>query len=165
MSTPSKKHLAIIGSSSGDREKFWNLVNKEGHPKGCWEWIGLVWHNGYGSFSVCNVSVKAHRYSYFIHNGDLPESLLICHHCDNRKCVNPAHLFAGTSKVNLDDASDKKKFKGQTNTHCKQGHPFDEQNTGWAKRPNGRSARYCRTCNKMKHRMKSRSVATGGKTP
>ena len=74
---------------------------------GCWEWIGSLYQNGYGMFCLRRGNRKtflAHRISWAIHNEScIPEKKMICHTCDNRKCVNPAHLYLGTGKDNNTD--------------------------------------------------------------
>jgi len=75
---------------------------------GCWNWRGPVNSNGYGiAMTIIDGGKqqhRVHRLSYLIYNGDIPEGLIICHRCDNRLCMNPAHLYAGTV---LDNARDR----------------------------------------------------------
>jgi hypothetical protein len=73
---------------------------------GCWIWIGSrqgtkPWD--YGSFWDGDKIEKAHHYSYEIHKGPIPTGILVLHKCDNPPCVNPDHLFLGTTQDNVDD--------------------------------------------------------------
>lgn len=88
-------------------ERFWKHVNVIEDDDSCWEWQASCFENGYGQFILDGTHVKAHRYSYYLENGPLPEDIDICHSCDNRKCVRPKHLFPGTRSDNMQDASKK----------------------------------------------------------
>ena len=83
----------------------------------CWEWQGGIFQSsGYGRIAINRQSKLAHRFSYELHYGQIPFGLYVCHHCDNRICVRPDHLFLGTAKDNLQDASRKGRLpKGNDN--------------------------------------------------
>lgn len=77
---------------------------------GCWEWTGHIDQHGYGridSTDQCNGKSRsyamAHRISYELHVGGIPEGQFACHRCDNRKCISPAHIFLGTHADNQFD--------------------------------------------------------------
>ena len=91
-------------------ERFWEKVQKQEGDK-CWEWQASLNKplRGYGNFNVKRKPVYAHRYSYALHNGPIPEGLDVLHRCDNPKCVRPSHLFLGTQQDNSDDAKNKKR--------------------------------------------------------
>jgi len=90
---------------------FTDMIDKKCHES-CWEWQGAITSGGYGEFRIDGHTYPAHRISYVLFFGDIPEGMLVCHKCDNPRCVNPYHLFIGTQKDNLQDASRKGRLIG-----------------------------------------------------
>lgn len=79
----------------------------------CWEWTGRRNEDGYGMFDFQNTGGYAHRYMWKLHNGEIPDGLVVCHKCDNPPCCNPSHLFLGTVQDNISDRD----RKGRTAKH------------------------------------------------
>jgi len=102
---------AVLGASSMIRtmaikERFdakWR-INEE---TGCHEWTACLLPNGYGAIQLDGKKRSTHRVSWELHNGPIPDGLYVLHRCDNRKCVNPAHLFLGTHQDNMRDRDQK----------------------------------------------------------
>ena len=74
---------------------------------GCWNFNGCIQSNGYGRITFKRKTMGAHRWSYEAFNGEIPNGFDVCHRCDNKRCVNPSHIFVGTRKVNIVDAKEK----------------------------------------------------------
>ena len=134
-----------VGPRTTLNEKFFSGFTA-GNINECWEWQKGLHGTGihsYGNIGHDRKKRYAHRTSWEIYKGKIPHGMNVCHHCDNPKCVNPSHLFLGTSKDNAIDCSKKGRFKKQSITHCPQGHPYS--GTNLILRRNG-LARRCRIC-------------------
>jgi len=100
-------------------EKFWTFVNKKG-INDCWNWKGNHFKQGYGRmYHHSTKEGKAHRLSYMINTGEIPEGALVCHTCNNKSCVNPKHLYVGTNDDNMRDLANSGILKGEKNPASK----------------------------------------------
>lgn len=118
---------------------------------GCWTWTRYKNHSGY---AVMLVDVPGHwrrsarmlhRIMYEMIKGEIPKGLVLDHLCRNRACCNPAHLEPVTNRVNLLRGVGKA-AENAAKTHCKYGHPFDDENTSFQYMPNGNIRRRCLRC-------------------
>ena len=101
--------------------RFWSKVDVVENQ--CWLWTGKInKEGGYGRLLVNGKYMQAHRYSWTIHNGDIPSGINVLHNCDITTCVNPSHLFLGTQLDNVHDCLLKGRHvspKGEDNGNSK----------------------------------------------
>lgn len=121
----------------------------------CDEWDGAISDQGYGHLRPDGrTPFYAHRLSWMQDNG--PTDLWILHRCDNRRCISPQHLYAGTPQQNSDDMKARNRQRKKTATACGKGHLWDEANTYWTPRGD-RSCRTCHRANEAKRREQRRN--------
>lgn len=118
--------------------RFEAKINK---TESCWLWTAAInSDNGYGRFDgrKYGLSSYAHRVSWEIYRGPIPEGSQVLHRCDIRSCVNPEHLFLGSQQDNIDDMVNKERAWFSKKDKCPKGHEYDITDN--------RGKRKCRTC-------------------
>jgi len=151
---------------NNQQQLFWQKVDKSAGDDGCWLWTGGARGRKplmYGVAWINGRFIGAHRYSYELVNGPIPEGgdvrgMCVLHKCDTPLCVNPLHLFIGTHTDNMQDKTIKGRGRGSI-THCKRGHEFTDKNTYRSKS----GLRHCRKCHaEHEHKRRAKLKACGG---
>lgn len=144
--------LDEYGKKSKDRLLSKIKLSKSQHYEGtvCWNWTDFKDKDGYGKFSFNGKSRIAHRISYELHLGKIPDGLTLDHLCRNTSCINPIHLEPTTSKENTMRGISPS-AKNAAKTHCKRGHEYTPQNT-WIVNSVSGKGRVCKICNRMRER-------------
>lgn len=142
-------------------KKDWSTLEKRlfasyevDESTGCWNWTGSL-RVGYGVIGDKKKSLGAHRVSYELNKGPIPEGLVVCHSCDNRRCINPEHLWLGTQKDNMQDCA----RKGRIVTH--EGDRFKHGNTPYNSKFSPEIVLEVRRLSKEKMKIRSISEKTG----
>lgn len=121
---PTDKGWIDFEFSELDKARFWIKATQ---TKSCWEWVGSLNSDGYGTFRVGRDNTfLAHRVAYYLIKGKIGGHE-ICHRCDNPKCVNPSHLFSGTHADNTRDMTEKGRgrYQGKTSKYVGVGRRSD----------------------------------------
>lgn len=132
-----------------DKERFFEKVEQPANGSACWIWTASRNSYGYGNFFYDGRVQQAHRVSLKLFRNTDAGELLVCHRCDNPRCVNPDHLFLGTHTDNARDKMKKGRHTGANKTHCKNGHPLSGDNL--YVHPTSH-ARVCRECQRWNNR-------------
>ena len=138
-------------ATSSDAERFWSKVDKSGGEFACWPWTaGICTNTGYGNVWWDGKTRSAHRISYQLTYGPIPDRMTVDHvkrrGCTMRSCVNPAHLQVVTQQVNNARGTSPSAINRQK-THCLRGHEFTPENTYYHPK---RKTRNCRACLKLR---------------
>lgn len=133
-------------------DRFWAKVDRS-EPNGCWRWLALRNHGGYGRFWFEGKQRQAHRVAYVLFVGPIPDGFDIDHLCHNRSCVRPEHLEAVSPEENTRRRRAFLTANGAKRA-CPAGHPYNEGNTYW-RTPRHRECRACRSERSSARRRKS----------
>lgn len=120
-------------------QRLWERVDK---GDGCWDWTARVNENGYGVIAASYRKRYAHRASWELTYGPIPDGLCVLHRCDNRRCVRPDHLFLGTRQDNSADMV--AKGRSTRRTHCIRGHLLEGNRWFHRGQPNKSECAICR---------------------
>ncbi len=123
--------------------RFWAKVDKSGGPESCWLWNAVKHDCGYGRFFNNSKRLLAHRVSYEMQVGPIPEGFVIDHLCRTPACVNPKHLEAVTNRENVLRGIGPT-AKNASKTHCSKGHELTPENTYTP--PSYQNSRMCVKC-------------------
>lgn len=116
--------LRIESNRRRFNEKFFSRVKKLSYSE-CWVWTGAISMQGYGLVTRDKKHTSSHRIAWELQYGPIPDGMCVCHHCDNRKCCNPNHLFLGTNEDNMRDMYQKNrhaKYKERKLTNAQVGN-------------------------------------------
>lgn len=137
-----------------DETRFIKYFSIPSDPTKCWEWNGKFGKDYYGRFYLNKQYRTSSRIMYINYIGPLNSSKeLVCHKCDNPKCINPTHLFKGSSQDNMLDCVHKNRHPLSSRDACKHGHLYTEDNTYIRYRKEKgklRTSRVCRSCKNKK---------------
>lgn len=138
-------------------ERFWKHVRVASESE-CWPWTGFKAPYGHGRVSVNRKMDNAHRVSWRLAFGEIPDGKHVLHNCHNPSCVNPGHLRLGTHRENMDDRNALGRWNSPMakRTECKNGHAFVDGSFRQY-----RNARICRTCKRDVARERYRKANPG----
>lgn len=141
-------------------ERFFSKVERV-TESGCHIWTASTFCSGYGQFYPQKGKKRlAHRVAYELAFGPIPEGMFVCHTCDVPVCVNPSHFFLGSALENNRDRDEKGRHAADKQTHCKNGHRFDELNSYVQARTNYRVCKTCKNDSQKRIRSAKRIGAT-----